>query len=128
MAGAATETGSRFASALASKDTAAMLALLDPQIEFRALTPRRSWEADDPQAVLEIIFGNWFDDSDRIEALESVDTDTVADRERVRYRLSVSNPEGSFVVEQQGYLTAGEDGRIDWMRLVCSGYRPVEAE
>ena len=35
------------------------------------------------------------------------------------------NPEGSFVVEQQGYLTTGEDGRIEWMRLVCSGYRPV---
>ena len=121
-------TGTRFANALAAKDTEAMLALLSPQIEFRALTPRRSWEADDPQAVLEIIFGNWFEDSDRIEALESVDTDAVADREQLRYRLSVSNPEGSFVVEQQGYLTAGEDGRIECMRLVCSGYRPVAGE
>jgi len=117
-------TGSRFASALAAKDTDAMLALLHPQIEFRALTPRRTWEADDPAAVLEIIFGSWFKDSDEIEALESVDTDVVADRQQLRYRLSVSNPEGSFVVEQQGYLTAGEDGRIEWMRLVCSGYRP----
>jgi 3-phenylpropionate/cinnamic acid dioxygenase small subunit len=118
-------TASRFASALAAKDRDAMLALLGPEVEFRALTPRRTWEADDPQAVLEIVFGNWFDDSDRIEALESVESDVVADRERLRYRLSVSNPEGSFVVEQQGYLTAGEDGRIEWMRLVCSGYRPV---
>jgi hypothetical protein len=122
----ATATGSRFASALAAKDTAAMLELLHPQIEFRALTPRRAWEADDSQAVLEIIFGHWFEDSDRIEALQSVDTDVVADRERLRYRLAVSNPEGSFLVEQQGYLTAGQDGRIAWMRLVCSGYRPVD--
>jgi hypothetical protein len=120
--------GSRFASALAAKDSEAMLELLHPQIEFRALTPRRSWEADDPAAVLEIIFGNWFDDSDRIEALQSVDTDVFADREQLRYRLEVTNPEGSFVVEQQGYLTAGEDGRIEWMRLVCSGYRPAGAE
>ena len=120
-------SASRFASALAAKDTDAMLALLHPEVDFRALTPRRSWEADDPQAVLEIVFGNWFEESDRIEALESVESDVVADRERLRYRLAVSNPEGSFVVEQQGYLTAGEDGRIEWMRLVCSGFRPLAA-
>jgi hypothetical protein len=119
--------GSRFASALAAKDRDALRELLSPQIEFRALTPRKTWEADDPEAVLEIVFGSWFDDTDEIRALESVETDVVADREQLRYRLAVTNPEGSFVVEQQGYLTAGEDGRIEWMRLVCSGYRPVAA-
>jgi hypothetical protein len=123
----AAATGSRFASALAAKDGTALAALLDPQIEFRALTPRRSWEADDPQSVLDIVFGHWFEDSDSIEALESVETDEVADREQLRYRLAVRNPEGSFLVEQQGYLTTGEDGRIVWMRLVCSGYRPTSA-
>jgi hypothetical protein len=120
---AADAAGSRFASALAAKDTEAMLSLLAPEIEFRALTPRRTWEADDPAAVLEIVFGSWFEETDQIEALESVDTDTVADREQLRYRLSVSNPEGRFVVEQQGYLTTGDDGRIEWMRIVCSGFR-----
>ena len=35
-------TGSRFAGALAAKDSVALAELLDPQIEFRALTPRRS--------------------------------------------------------------------------------------
>jgi hypothetical protein len=128
MAGAETAAGSRFAGALAAKDTVAMHELLDPQIDFRALTPSRSWEADDPQAVLEIIFGSWFEDSDRIEALESVETDAVADREQLRYRLAVSNPEGRFIVEQQGYLSSGADGRIEWMRLVCSGFRARGAE
>lgn len=123
----ATATGSRFASALAAKDRDAMRELLHPQVEFRALTPRKAWEADDPEAVMEIVFGTWFDDGDSIEALESVETDVVADREQLRYRLAVTNSEGSFVVEQQGYLTVGEDGRIEWMRLVCSGYRPVGA-
>ncbi len=123
----AAATGSRFASALAAKDRDALRELLHPQVEFRALTPRRSWEADDPEAVIEIVFGSWFDDSDSIEALESVETGVVGDREQLRYRLAVTNPEGSFVVEQQGYLTAGEDGRIEWMRLVCSGFRPSEA-
>jgi hypothetical protein len=126
MTDVASPTGAKFATALAAKDSEAMLALLAPEVEFRALTPRRSWEADDPEAVLEILFGNWFEDSDQIEALERLDTDAVADREQLRYRLAVSNPEGRFLVEQQGYLTSGEDGRIEWMRIVCSGFRPVE--
>jgi hypothetical protein len=126
MASAAS-VGSRFANALAAKDAEALRAMLHPQVEFRALTPRRAWEADDPDAVLEIVLGNWFEDSDEIRALEHVEVGSVADREQLRYRLSVANPEGSFVVEQQGYLTAGEDGRIEWMRLVCSGFRPATA-
>jgi len=48
--------------------------------------------------------------------------DTVADRERVGYRFTVKNPEGRFVVEQQAYLSTRE-GRIDWMRVLCSGFR-----
>jgi hypothetical protein len=123
----AAATGSRFASALAAKDREGLRELLAPQIEFRALTPNFTWEANDPDAVLEIVFGSWFEDSDEIRSLESVETDVVADREQVRYRLAVTNPEGSFVVEQQGYLAAGEDGRIEWMRLVCSGFRPAGA-
>ncbi|HEY0517068.1 MAG TPA: hypothetical protein VGD00_08110 [Solirubrobacteraceae bacterium] len=117
--------GASFARALAEKDADALRGLLHPQIEFRALTPKRAWEADDPGQVLDIVFGKWFEDSDQIEALEAVETDTVADRERLLYRVRVSNPEGDFVVEQQGYLTE-QDGKIGWMRLVCSGYRPVE--
>jgi hypothetical protein len=117
--------GSSFARALAEKDSEALLGLFDPQVDFRALTPKRSWEAADPQQVLGIVFGHWFEDSDRIEALESVETDSFADRERVGYRFSVSNPEGRFLVEQQAYLST-RDGRIDWMRVVCSGYRPLD--
>ena len=68
----------------------------------------------------------WFEDSDEIEALQHVETDAFADRERVGYRFLVRNPEGLFEVEQQVYI--GErDGRIGWMRSVCSGFRPVEA-
>jgi hypothetical protein len=29
----------------------------------------------------------------------------------------------SFVVEQQAYTTE-KDGRINWMRVLCSGFRP----
>jgi hypothetical protein len=117
--------GAGFVAALAAKDSEAIVAMLDPQIDFRALTPRRSWEASDPGQVLETLFGNWFEPSDQILEVLKVETDTVAQRERVGYRLAVRNPEGSFVVEQQAYLS-GSGGRIAWMRVLCSGYQPLE--
>jgi len=120
----ATTLGAEFARALAGKDPQRMRELFAPEIDFQAMTPRRTWQAGDPEAVLSIVFDNWFDGSDQIESLEAVDTDGFADRQRVGYRLSVSNPEGRFLVEQQAYLSE-RDGRIAWMRVLCSGYRPA---
>jgi len=119
--------GGAFAAALAAKDFDAIRALLHPEIEFRGLTPRRNWEADDPDAVIGSVLRTWFEDSDEIEELERVETDAFADRERVAYRFRVRNPEGLFRVEQQVYLSE-RDGRIGWMRTLCSGYRPIEED
>jgi hypothetical protein len=52
----------------------------------------------------------------------SLDTDAFADRQRVAYRFHVRNPDGNLVVEQQAYY-AEQDGRITWMRVLCSGFR-----
>jgi hypothetical protein len=113
-----------FAQALAAKDPERLRAVLHPEVEFRALTPRRSWEADDVETAIEIILGTWFEDSDNIEELQQLETDAFADRQRAGYRLSVSNPEGHFLVEQQAYLSE-RDGQIGWLRVLCAGYRPV---
>jgi hypothetical protein len=118
--------GSDFAHALQRKDAARLKELLAPQLEFRALTPKFSWEAEDPDGVLAIFFGRWFEDSDEIRELVHVETDQFADRERVGYRFTVENPEGRFLVEQQAYLSQ-QDGRITWLRMLCSGYRPLTA-
>lgn len=120
-----TTLGAEFARALAAKDRPALLGLLHPEVDFRGMTPSRFWEAADPDDVLEILFGEWFEDKDEIRALEQVETDAFADRERVGYRFSIENPDGRFLVEQQVYLSE-RDGRIGWMRVVCSGFRPVE--
>jgi hypothetical protein len=117
--------GRSFARAIADRDSDQLLGLLHPEVDFRALTPKRAWEAGDPEGVLEIVFGHWFQDASRIDALENIESDSFADRERVGYRLAVSKPEGRFVIEQQAYL-ATLDGRINWIRVVCSGYRPLE--
>jgi hypothetical protein len=39
-------------------------------------------------------------------------------------RIRVRNPDGLFLVEQQVYLEE-RDGKIGWMRSVCSGFRPI---
>ena len=122
-----TTLGADFAQAIARKDSDRLHELLSPEIDFHAMTPRRTWEASDPDAVLSIIFGHWFEDADEIDAVEALDTDAFADRQRVGYRFSVSNPEGSFLVEQQAYLSE-RDGQISWMRVLCAGYRPVSPQ
>ena len=122
--GASTSLGTAFATALAAKDFDAIRDLLHPEIDFRGLTPRRGWEASDPDTVIDGVLRQWFEDSDEIEELLALETDAFADRERVGYRFRVRNPEGLFEVEQQAYI--GEvDGRIGWMRVLCSGFRPV---
>jgi hypothetical protein len=119
----ATTIGERFANALAAKDAGAIRALLHPQVDFRGLTPNRQWEAAGPDAVLDVLLGSWFEDKDEIRTLDAFDTGAVGDRVRVGYRFTVENADGRHVVEQQAFLTE-RDERIDWMRVLCSGFRP----
>jgi ketosteroid isomerase-like protein len=119
-----TTLGADFARAFAEKDADRMRELLHPEVDFRGLTPNRAWEASGREAVVEVLFGSWLEDSDHVKAVESIEGDTVVDRERVGYRLSVSNPDGRFLVEQQAYMST-RDGQIDWIRVVCSGFRPA---
>jgi len=114
--------GRRFVEALAARDGERLAAVLHPAVDFRGMTPNRVWEAADPAAVLDIVLGRWFEPSDRFEALELVESDAFADREQLRFRFSGNNADGAFLVEQQAYLSE-RDGRIGWMRVVCSGFR-----
>jgi hypothetical protein len=116
--------GARFAEALAGKDTAALADLLTPQVDFKGLTPRRFWEASTPDEVLGVLFDHWFEQQDHIDALlEVTDGEPVGDVSRVGYRLQVTTPDGPHLVEQQVYYRA--DDRIHYLRVVCSGFRPV---
>jgi hypothetical protein len=117
--------GERFAQALAKKDQEELLDVLDPEVDFRGLTPGRFWEATSATAVVDdIILGAWFEADDHIDSLEDVQLGSVADRDRVSYLLRVSNPDGVHLVEQQAYFGV-ENGRINWLRILCSGYRPI---
>ena len=112
----------RFVDAVAARDRERLADLLHPEVDFRGMTPNRVWEAGDPDGVLEIVLGSWFQASDVFDELVLVEHDAFADREQLRFRFAGHNADGPFVVEQQAYL-AERDGRIGWMRVVCSGFR-----
>lgn len=118
------DLGASFARAVAAKDESAIRDLLHPELDFQAMTPRRTWAAAVPEDVI-VVLRQWFEDSDVIEGIEKVETDSFADRERVGYRLRVRNDDGLHLVDQQAYLSERE-GRIGWLRIMCAGYRPVD--
>jgi hypothetical protein len=118
-----TTLGADFARALAAKEYDRLTELLHPELDFRGVTPRKSWEASDAATFVDDVVHEWFDDAD-IEGIEHLDSDTFADRERVVYRFRARKPDGTYLVEQTAYLSE-RDGRIGWMRVACSGYRPV---
>jgi hypothetical protein len=120
------QIGERFARAIAAKDAPALLGLLAPEVDFRAMTPVRFWESNSAVEVVDdVVFGKWFEPTDAIESIEGIENDVVMDRERVGYRFRVTNADGAFVVEQQAYLGV-QDDRIAWLRIMCTGYRPVD--
>jgi hypothetical protein len=112
-----------FGRAVATKDNDRIRDLLHPELDFRAMTPGRVWEARNPGDVIDAL-NQWFSADDQIQAVEELQVDAFADRERVGYRLRIQNGDGEHLVEQQAYLSE-RDGRIDWLRIMCSGYRPV---
>ena len=121
-----TTLGTDFAHAFAAKDADRIRELVHPEIDFKALTPNRNWEASDQDKLVSMLFDEWLEDSDEVQGIESVETDSFSDRERVGYRLAVRCPDGNFLVEQQAYIEE-RDGKIGWLRVMCTGQRPPGA-
>ncbi len=121
----ATETlGARLAAAIEVRDRAALRNLFATPVQFRAVTPRRFWDAETPSDVEDIVLGTWFDESKQVTHVSLVDDDTVGDISKISYRMSVATESGPTVIEQVAYY-AVQDDRITHVRLVCSGFRSV---
>lgn len=116
--------GEQFAHAVAAKDYARVRELIHPEIDFWAMTPADIWDAAGPDEIVGVL-DEWFGEDDLIEAIELLDADAFADRQRVGYRLRVKRPDGHCLIEQQAYLSE-RDGQIGWLRILCSGFRPTD--
>jgi hypothetical protein len=116
--------GEQMARAIGAGDREALLELLAPDLDFRAMTPLRFWESRSAEEVADIVLGTWFGGDRHLDALEQLDTDVMADRERVGYRFRATTPEGVTLVEQQAYVGV-DAGRVSWLRIMCTGFRPT---
>lgn len=118
----ASDLAHRFAAALAARDAAALLSLFGSEVDFRGLTPGRVWEARTADALVnDVILGSWFEPTDVIQRIESVQHGQIGTRTRFGYRLRVENAGGTFIVEQQAFCDL-TDGVITWLRVLCSGF------
>jgi hypothetical protein len=121
-----TRVGEAWVQAIVAGDEAALLAVLDPSVDFGALTPGAAWSGSTAAEVAAVVLGRWFASPRQIEAIEEVEHGTAGDRERVGYRFLASTPDGERTIEQQAYFDVDDDGdRIVWLRILCSGFRPL---
>lgn len=119
--------GERFVDALAAKDRTVLTTLLAPDVDFRAMTPGRFWEATSADDVIAVLLEQWFEPDDQITGVYGTAPADVEDRHRVTYRFGVTNAAGHHVVEQTAYYDADDAGRITLLRVICSGFRPTTA-
>jgi hypothetical protein len=116
--------GERLAHAVAAKNEAALQALLSTPVRFRGVTPRRFWDAETAPGVVDIVLGTWFGPDKSISGILSIETDLVADVQKVSYRLAVDLESGPSEIEQVAYFSQ-QQGKITDLRIICSGFRPV---
>jgi hypothetical protein len=113
-----------FVDAILARNLPRACSALHPDIDFRAMTPNRVWEANGPAGV-EKVLRAWFEHPERdVEHVDATEPAFVEDTVRVGWRVYGSDNDGPFIYEQQAYLRE-KDGRVVWLRVICSGPRPV---
>jgi hypothetical protein len=115
---------SEWVDAIVARDVARAIALLHPEIDFRAMTPNRIWEAEGPAGV-ETVLREWFEDPDEdIHGIEATEPISIEGTARVGWLVRVSDVDGPHIFEQQAYVRE-RDAQIEWMRVMCSGWIPL---
>jgi hypothetical protein len=119
-----TSVTGEFLEAILTRDFCRVHDLLHPAIDFRAMTPNRVWEADDPAGVEQVLRA-WFEHPERdVERVEPTEPAPVEDTLRVGWRVHGNDAGGPFLYEQQAYVRE-DGGQVVWLRIMCSGPRPV---
>jgi hypothetical protein len=122
----ATDTGTKLVAALVDRDFRQLARVLTVDVRMRALIPPGPVEVSGAEAAA-AKFSSWFGDTEELELVRS-GSETVADRLHVFYQLRVKKPGDVSKIVEQHLLCAYDDDRITALDLVCSGFRPDEAE
>lgn len=121
MTTAQSGVASALVDAIVARDLARAAALLHPEIDFRAMTPNRVWEAED-RAGVEGVLREWFEDPDEnVQGIEATEPISIEGTMRVGWLVRISDADGPHIFEQQAYVRE-RDAQIDWMRVICSGW------
>ena len=109
------------------KDGPALLDLLDPEIDFRALTPGRFWEASSGAGTGRRVISGRGSKLTTASMRSRTCRPARSDRTGSATGSASPMPMASFLVEQQAYFDV-ENDRISWLRILCSGYVPIDDE
>jgi hypothetical protein len=120
-----TDLGDEFVAALVDGDGPGLAGTLAEDVQMRALIPPGPIEVLGAEAVAGK-FSVWFGSAEQVELVRS-DSQAVADRLHVSYRLRVKRPGDQWKVVEQHLLCAHDGGRICAVDLVCTGFRPDDA-
>ena len=139
------ELGIRFVESIAAHDLEGIRKILKPEVNFRALVPKRYQEATGPDAVdgvIDIVTGWFFEEGDDLQELLDINVTSLPffDRYGLSYRFRIRSPESAqefraagiadipddvdWIVKQDGYYEV-RDGLISKMYLACSGWMPA---
>ncbi len=121
----ATDLGLALVTSLAQRDFRGLADTLTPDVRLRALIPPGLVEISGAEAAA-AKFSAWFGDAEELELVRS-DSDMIADRLHVFYRLRVKKPGDVSKIVEQHLLCAFDDDRITALDLVCTGFRPDQA-
>jgi TusA-related sulfurtransferase len=115
------DRGRAFVEALAGQDFEALRALLSEDIRFRLLVPKGPQREDGAASTAGRFIG-WFGGADELE-LQASTVDRVVDRLAVSYRFRLHDADGWQVIEQHLVVDIADDGRMQAIDLLCSGFR-----
>jgi hypothetical protein len=118
----ATDLGATFVTALVDGDALRLANTLAADVQMRALLPPGTIEVLGAEAVAGKFVG-WFGSAEQLELVRS-DSEPVADRLHVSYRLRVKRPRDPWKIVEQHLLCAHNGASITALDLVCSGFRP----
>ena len=122
---------SGFVEAILARDFSRARGFLHPDIDFRAMTPTRVWEADGPAGVEDVLRA-WFEHPDRaVERVEPTEPASVEDTLRVGWRVHGTDADGPFIYEQQAYVRERRADRLaarDVQRSAPFGDRVARSE